>query len=353
VINFAVSFDPLPINSTRKILYDKVREGLKKGIYIQNENEKIVLQNKLTANNPAEEHIIALLKKRFKKQNLFARETFADMGIDSLGLVDLIVFLEEHLEIQIDSEKMKQIQTMDELLTYIAGLEKTPGESINQRIFSSDITEKPFLLFNPVLAMIILLFKFISSKFWKFQVINPEKIDFNGTIISANHTSFMDIIWLSIAVPAKFRKSVYVTGNKRFSFLKYIFPLIPVIWVDETNTIEVLKKSADMLRQGKSLIIFPEGGRSADGKMVEFKTGAAYLAKNLNRKIIPLSINGAFDIWPRQKTLPEFSSRLKGSVTVGDPIYPADFKDVESLTAFLKKSIQKNMKDINGTGWCL
>jgi long-chain acyl-CoA synthetase len=352
VTGFAISFDPLPINSTRKILYDKVREGLKKGIYTRNENEKIVLQNKLIAQNPAEEHIISLLKKRFKKKNLFARETFTDMGIDSLGLVDFIVFLEEHLEIQIDSEKMKQIQTMDELLPYIAGLEKNAGESINQKIFEGIITEKPFPLFNPLLTLVILLFKFISIKFWKFEIVNPEKIDFNGTIISANHTSFMDIIWLSIAIPSKHRKSVYVTGNKRFSFLKYLFPLIPVIWVDESNTIEVLKKSADILRQGRSLIIFPEGGRSADGKMVDFKTGAAYLAKNLNRKIIPLSINGAFDIWPRQKTLPEFRGELKGSVTVGDPIYPADFKDVESLTLFLQKSIQKNMRDINGTGWC-
>ncbi len=352
VTGFAISFDPLPINSTRKILYDKVREGLKKGIYIQNENEKIVLQNKLTAQNPAEEHIISLLKKRFKKQNLFARETFADMGIDSLGLVDFIVFLEEQLEIQIDSARMKQIQTMDELLPYIAGLEKTAGESINQRIFGGDITEKPSPFFNPILTFVIHLFRFISRSFWKFEVINPEKIDFNGTIISANHTSFMDIIWLSIAVPARYRKLVYVTGNKRFSFLKYIFPLIPVIWVDETNTVEVLKKSADMLRQGISVIIFPEGGRSADGKMVDFKTGAAYLAKNLNRKIIPLSINGAFDIWPKQNALPKFSGGLKGSVIAGDPIDPAKFKDVESLTLFLKKSILKNMKDINGTGWC-
>jgi len=352
VTGFAISFDPLPINSTRKILYDKVREGLKKGIYIQNENEKIVLQNKLTAQNPAEEHIIYLLKKRFKKQNLFARETFAEMGIDSLGLVDFIVYLEENLEIQIDSARMKQIQTMDELLPYISGLEKNAGESINHRIFGGEITEKPFALFNPILTLVILLFKFISRKFWKFEVINPDKIDFSGTIISANHTSFMDIIWLSIAIPAKYRKSVYVTGNKRFSFLKYIFPLIPVIWVDETNTIEVLKKSADMLRQGISVIIFPEGGRSFDGKMVEFKTGAAYLAKNLNRKIIPLSINGAFDIWPKQKSLPEFGGELKGSVVAGDPIDPAKFKDAESLTLFLKNSIQKNMRDINRTGWC-
>ncbi|MCK7497090.1 MAG: hypothetical protein MZW92_44170 [Comamonadaceae bacterium] len=51
VNGFALSFDPLPINSTRKILYDKVKEGLKKGSYIRNENERAVLQNQLTSQN--------------------------------------------------------------------------------------------------------------------------------------------------------------------------------------------------------------------------------------------------------------------------------------------------------------
>jgi len=351
VNSFAVSFDPLPINSTRKILYDKVRDGLKKGIYIQNENERAVLQNQLTAQNPEEEHVLSLLKKRFKKKNICTRETFADMGIDSLGLIDFIVYLEETLEISIDTLKMKQIQTMDELLPYVAGLEKTSGDSINKKIFEGMITEKPFPIFNPFLEVCILLFKILSIIAWKFKVVNREKLDFKETIISSNHTSFMDIIWVSIAIPAKYRKLVYVAGNKRFSFLKYIFPMIPVIWVDESNTIEVLKKSSDILRQGRSLIIFPEGGRSADGRMVEFKTGAAYLAKNLNRKIIPLSINGAYDIWPKQNLLPRFSGGLKGNITVEDPINPEDFKDVESLNVYLKKTILKNVYDINNTGW--
>ncbi len=351
VTSFAVSFDPLPINSTRKIIYDKIRDGLNKGIYIRNENERAVLQNELKAQNPEEEQIISVLKKRFKKQNIYARETFTDMGIDSLGLIDLIVYLEEKLQITIDTERMKQIQTMDELLPYMAGLHKTAGDTISRKIFSGPITEKPFPLFNPFLGLIIFIFKLISSGVWKFKVINHEKLDLSGTIISANHTSFMDIIWLSIAIPVKYRKLVYVTGNKRFSFLKYIFPMIPVIWIDESSTLEVLKKSADMLRQGISIVIFPEGGRSADGRMVEFKTGAAYLAKNLNCKIIPLTINGAFDIWPKQNIFPEFSRRKRGSITVGDYINPEDFKTVGSLNVFLKKSILKNIEDINSTGW--
>ncbi|HPS85294.1 MAG TPA: AMP-binding protein [Spirochaetota bacterium] len=352
VNSFAISFDPLPINSTKKILYDKVRDSLKKGIYIRNENERAVLQNRLTAQNPEEEQIISLLKKKFGKKDIYARGTFADMGIDSLGMVDFIVFLEENLEITISSERMKHIQTMDELLPYITGLEKTAGTSISTRIFEGEITEKPFPIFNHLHNVFILFFKALSRIVWKFKVIDPEKLDFNGTIITPNHTSFMDIIWVSIAIPSKYRKLVYVAGNKRFSFLKYIFPMLPVIWIDEGNTIEVLKKSADILRQGMSLIIFPEGGRSADGRMVEFKTGAAYLAKNLNRKIIPLSINGAYDIWPKQNLLPRFSGGMEGSIVVGDSINPEDFKDVDSLNLYLKNSIQKNIQDINNSGCC-
>lgn len=351
VSGFAVSFDPLPVNSIRKTLYDKVKEGLQKGIYITNENERATLQKELTAQNPEEEYIITVLKKKFDKHKIYARETFADMGIDSLGLVDFIVFIEENLELTVSTEIMKQIQTMDELLSYLNGLEKTSGESIKQKIFGSEISEKPFLFFNPFLEMFICIFKAVSHAAWNFEIINPEKLDLNGTIITPNHTSFMDIIWVSVAIPAKYRKQVYVTGNKRFSFLKFIFPKIPVIWVDESNTLEVLKKSADILRQGMSLIIFPEGGRSSDGRMTTFKPGAAYLAKNLNRKIIPVSINGAFDIWPKHKTLPAFSGGMRGSITAGDHINPDNFEDAESLGRFLQESISKNIHDINNTGW--
>lgn len=351
VAGFALSFDPLPVNSTRKILYDRIRDGLEKGIYITAENSPVALQGLLTARSPEEEQVISLLKSKFRKKTIYAGQTFADIGIDSLGLVELIVFLEEKLEITIDADRMKQIRSIDELVSYIGGLGKTAGKTVKQRIFEGEVTEKPFPFFNPLLKTVIILFSALSRALWKFKIFNPEKLDLNGTIIAANHTSFIDIIWVSISIPAKFRKQVYVTGNKRFSFLRFIFPMIPVIWVDETNSIEVLKKSADMLRLGKSLIIFPEGGRSSDGRMTEFKPGAAYLAKNLNRKIIPLSINGAFDIWPRQRPLPGFSGGMKGSVTVGDPVNPEDFKDAESLNIFLKKSILKNIRDINGTGW--
>jgi len=348
---FAVSFDPLPINSTRKVLYDKVRENLNRGLYMRDEDDEAVLTNELRAQSPAEEYIINVLKERFRKKNLFARETFTDLGIDSLGLVDLIVYLEEKLRVTIDIARMKQIQTMDELLNYLLSLEENEGEGVNKRLFESEIQQKPLPVFNPFYHLMIMIFSVVSRFFWRLEVINREKLRYDNVIISANHTSYLDMVWLAVITPFRKRKTVYVAGSGDLKMLRYGFPFLPVIWVDQNNTLDVIKKSADILRLGYNLIIFPEGGRSADGKMMEFRTGAAFLAMNLNKKIIPLTINGAYDIWSRHTLLPRFSRKLKGNIIAGKELNPGDYKSVDSLTETLKEKIAGNFEDLNNTGW--
>ncbi|HOP29407.1 MAG TPA: AMP-binding protein [Spirochaetota bacterium] len=351
VSGFALSFEPLPINSTRKVLYDKVRENLKNGLYMKGEGDEAVLTHELLPQTPADELIITILKKRFNRERIFARETFTDMGLDSLALIDLIVFLEEKLHVTIDIARMKQIQTMDELLNYLASLEEKEGEGINKRLFESKIEQKPLPLFNPLYHIMIFIFSAICRFFWHFEVKNKDKLKFENNIIVANHTSYLDMMWLAISAPFSKRRKVYVAGSADLKILRYGFPMLPVIWVDQKNTLDVLKKSADILRLGYTLIIFPEGGRSADGKFMEFKTGAAFLAKNLRKKIVPVSINGAYDIWSRHRLLPEFSRKLKGNIIAGDAIDPDDYSNVESLTEALKEKIAENYEDLNNTGW--
>ena len=137
----------------------------------------------------------------------------------------------------------------------------------------------------------------------------------------------------------RYRKNVYSTAKKKLSFLKLVFPVFPVIFLDDTNSIEVLKASADILRQGKTLLIFPEGTRTPDGQLQHFKSGAAYLAKNLNIKIIPVSVNGAYEIWPRSKSMPTFITPLKGKVNVGQEIDPQEFDSIESLNSALEAAV--------------
>ena len=344
VNDFAISFDKLPVNSARKIVYRDIIKLLEKGVFMEHDNDKAVLQTVLSGQSPAEVEIVNILMKKLKTDKIYARESLADYGIDSLGLVDLIVLLEEKLHITIDGERIKKIQTMDEMLAYLTSLGKSSGENIEDRLFRSEIKEKPNLFFNPFLyfwiGLIELIFKFV----WKVKIINREKLDIKNNIILANHTSYFDIPWFVYAFKIKDIKNTYAIGKEEVSAVKYVFHGMPVIWIDyEKNTNEVFKKSSDLLRQDKSILIFPEGKRTDTGLTQDFKMGAAYLAKNTNREIIPVTINGAYDIWPSKKRFPGFSGTRGGSIVVHDKINPADYKTVESLNAKIEKVIKSGL----------
>ena len=349
VNDFAISFDKLPINSVRKIVYRNIIALLEKGVYMENDNDRAVLQNILTGLSPAETEIINILKKRLKTDKIYARQSLADFGIDSLGLVDLIVHLEEKLNIAIDTGKLKKMQTIDEIVLYLSSLEKGVEQNIEERLFKSEITQKPLLFFNPVLYIWMGLIKLLFTYFWKTDVINREKLDINNNILLANHASYFDIPILVKALAPKDIPNTYAIGKKDVSVVKYVFHGIPVIWVDYSkDTNEVFKRSSDLLRQGKSVLIFPEGSRTPNNEMMEFKLGAAYLAKNTNRKIIPITINGAFDMWPTSKIFPNFFGPKRGNIIIHDKIDPADFKTAESLNAKVESVIKSAIdKTIN------
>ena len=349
VNDFAISFDKLPVNSVRKIVYRDIIKLLDKGVFMENDNDRAVLQTVLAGLSPAEIEIINILKKRLKSDKIYARQSLADFGIDSLGLVDLIVHLEEKLNIAIDIEKIKKLQTIEEIVLHLSSLEKGVEKNIEERLFKGEITEKPLLFFNPVLYLWMGLIKFLFTYLWKTEIINREKLDIKNNIIIANHTSYFDVTILVKALSPRDIRNTYAIGKKAVSVVKYIFHGMPVIWVDyEKDTNAVFKRSADLLRQGKSVVIFPEGTRSNDNEMHEFKLGAAYLAKNTNKWIIPITINGAFDMWPPTKMFPKFFGPKRGNMIIHDKINPADFKTVESLNAKLESVIRSAIdKTIN------
>jgi len=349
VNDFAISFDKLPVNSARKIVYRDIIKLLEKGVFMESDNDKAVLQDVLTGQSPVEIETINIVKKKLKTDKIYARQSLSDYGVDSLGLVDLIVHLEEKLHISIDSEKIKRIQTMDAMLAYITSLEKSSGGNIADRLFKSEITEKKLLFFNPILYFWIGIIKFAFKYIWKVEIINREKLDIKNNIILANHTSYFDIPMLVHAFTVNNIKNTYAIGKEEVSDIKYVFPGMPVIWADyEKNTNEVFKKSSDLLRQDKSILIFPEGKRTDNGLMQEFKLGAAYLAKNTSRSIIPITINGAYDIWPSSNITPGLFRKGKAKLVIHDKINPADYKTVESLNAKIKQVIKSGLDpDVN------
>jgi len=102
-----------------------------------------------------------------------------------------------------------------------------------------------------------------------------------------------------------------------------------------------MRAGAFGLRQGRALILYPEGERSIDGIPKTFKKGAAILSIHMQAPIVPVAIEGFYDVWPRNKPFQKFAP-LK--ILFGAPIMPPPESEAseaayEKLTTELRTKV--------------
>jgi 1-acyl-sn-glycerol-3-phosphate acyltransferase len=116
--------------------------------------------------------------------------------------------------------------------------------------------------------------------------------------------------------------------------------LVPVDRRNRESAIESVNAATQVLRQGLHMVIFPEGTRSADGRLLPFKKGPFHLAIDSGVPIVPVTILGTFESWPKNR----FALR-PGTVTVvfHPPLDPAQYPDRESLMATVRASIASSL----------
>ncbi|MFW6365724.1 MAG: AMP-binding protein [Spirochaetota bacterium] len=343
---FALSFDPLPVNSARKVVVHEVIRHLEKGDYMTAADDTVEYQTRLEAENGKQERVIAILKKHLGTDQLYAHESLTDHGVDSLGMVELIVSLEEELSISIDVNKTKKLNTVQELVRYVASLEKGERGSLDTIILGGKIRTKTFTFYNPLIEICAAILRFVTYKRWHMTVHDREQILVDNTILVSNHQSNLDFLLMFVILPYRIRKNLFVIGKKELSFLRFIFPGSNVLYIERGgDVVTAMKASADLLRRGKSLYIFPEGTRSNPGTLGEFKTGAAYLAKNLDKKVVPIAISGTGKILPKGMSFPPLTTSESITVTVGDPVDPGAFESVEHLNQHLYFTVNSLLEE--------
>ena len=109
------------------------------------------------------------------------------------------------------------------------------------------------------------------------------------------------------------------------------------------NTIPAVKRALVCIQDGYTMLIHPEGTRTRDGKMHEFKGGAAKLAIDAEAVIIPVRIDGAWDIFPPHKKRPkvfQFGRRYQIKIQFGTPIKP-DGQTIEELTEQIQSAVMR------------
>lgn len=158
----------------------------------------------------------------------------------------------------------------------------------------------------------------------RIKVVGRENIDKKTSyVFVANHQGAYDI-WL-----------IYGYLNHNFKWLmkkslEKIFAVGPAcrkaghVFVDDSSIAgikDTIEQSQNRLQNGMSVVIFPEGSRSWDGKMNDFKRGAFMLAGEFKLPVVPLTINGSFRAMPRNT----FNMRpVKLTLTIHKPIYPGE-----------------------------
>jgi 1-acyl-sn-glycerol-3-phosphate acyltransferase len=173
-----------------------------------------------------------------------------------------------------------------------------------------------------------------SNPYWKMSLKGLENIDKKRTyVIVANHQSLADIIVLyQIRTQFKWVAKESLFKIPVLGWCMTIAKHIKLERGDFSSIKKVYREAAQWLRQGMSVLFFPEGTRSETGEMGEFQNGAFKLAIKEKVPVLPILITGTRDAIPKGGR--QFSTKIFCTVRVFPPVEtsalgPGDFDDLK------------------------
>ena len=164
-------------------------------------------------------------------------------------------------------------------------------------------------------------------------------------VFVANHQGSFDIFLVYGFLGRNF-KWMMKKSLRKLPFVGKACESAGFIFVDKSSprkVYETIKSAEKVLQGGTSLVVFPEGARTFTGHMANFKKGAFLLADQLQLPVVPLTIDGSFDILPRTGKLLHWHPM---TLTIHEPIYPLGKKGEENLQMLMAESYKAIEKDL-------
>jgi 1-acyl-sn-glycerol-3-phosphate acyltransferase len=176
-------------------------------------------------------------------------------------------------------------------------------------------------------------------------------------IFAANHSSHADTSLILHALTDSARDDTVVAAAADYWFKRPLLGNVVSLFLNtfpfsRTGGAQAqLHSSSQLLKSGWNLVLFPEGSRSVDGRIQEFKPGVGFLAKETGTPVVPMHIRGAYQVMPRGQKLP-----LPGPVRVriGKPMNPTKTEGTREFTARVETAVrelsaEERKPDIQGT----
>ncbi len=228
-----------------------------------------------------------------------------DLAFDSLDMVGLQGFIEQTFGITINADAMASFRNVQEIADRIAAssTRKEPERADRPRLLSESTEPLELPVAGLSHRFCAKAFKAFFTVYNRLGIHGAENIPSDGQfIMAANHQSYMDGAIVMAGVPWKVIDNCYFYATEEHvnnSALRALARRHNIILMERRNLKNSILKLAEVLKMGKSIVIFPEGTRSRNGGMTGFKKTFAILSKELGVPVLPVCIKGAYDALPR------------------------------------------------------
>ena len=307
-------------NELPKTRLGKTKRFMLPDLYKKDEKVKEKVEEPQTQEYQAVKEFVAKLKgfEPGPEENLEL-----DLGMDSLDKVELLAYVESTFGIKIDEEKFAEMPNLKLLSEYI---EEKAEFFMNSEVDWKKIIDKApnreiknGWLINALRPLIYVILKV----YFRLKIDRTNKISDEPQIFVANHQSFVDALVLGALIPSKIQKKTFFLAINWYfkkGIMKYVADNGNIILVDiDKNVKETVEEIALHIKNGKNVLIFPEGARTKNGKVGKFKKVFAIIAKELNVNVQCLGIKGGYEAYSRFMKFP-LPKRIE--VTVLEKIKP-------------------------------
>lgn len=292
--------------------------------------------------------IMGFLQEQINSEVLPLDRLSDDLGLDSLARISLLVYVENTFGVDIPEENLSQYETVLQLSEFVRSKKtrhtpevinwtKILKEKVNINLPKAGFS---FNVFN-------FSYKAIFRSFFRLKKEGEKNIPDGPVIIAPNHTSFLDGFVIASLLRRKTMKETYIYAKEkhwRRAWQRFIARKNNIILMDINKDLKLsIQKMAAVLKKGKNIIIFPEGTRSEDGKLGDFKKTFAILSKELNVPVVPVTIKGADRAMPVGKKFPRFFKKV--SVKFNKPVYPKN-EAIESIMEKVQSVLAKQLNAV-------
>lgn len=354
VLGFDVSMEPLPRTTTGKLKRHAVARRDAESRVAAEHAEEVPA----TTDEPHLARVIESVR-RVVRSGVIVRGNSnleLDLGLDSMERVELLALLEQRFGIRVPAEVAQSALVVRDLAEAFRGATeqgsdatelpwatlldvRDPGPQL--RALTMPRTVVPTALFAVARVLVRLLAR--------PDVSGLEHLPARGPfIISPNHQSYLDPFVLIGVLPYRIFRQLFFVGAAEYfetPLTAWLAKQLNIVPVDpDANLLPAMQAGAFGLRSGKVLVLFPEGERSIDGGVKKFKKGAAILSHHLDVPIVPIAIDGVFEIWGRNRPLNWKAllpwSRHRTRLRIG-PAIAAENASYSEQTARLRATIEQ------------